>query len=488
MSGNPAQHALNCRSPRAFVSYSWSSTAHEQWVIDLAEKLTADGVHVIIDKWDLKEGQDKYAFMERIVTDPGIQKVLMICDRQYAQKADDRKGGVGTESQIISPEIYAKVDQQKFVPIISEVGEDGHPFLPAYLKGRIYIDLAREEKHAEEYEKLLRNIYDRPAHRRPPLGTPPSYLTEDDQPRLKTVHKFARFRDAIVNGKPHARAAAIDYLEALVVVHADFMISGESGAELDEDVLKQIEAFKPYRDEFVEFMMLCARYGVDSVFYEKVFEFLERVLEYHHPARDVRRSNVCWSDQFRFIHRELFLYLVAVLIKERSFEAIDRFLEEPYFYSTHSDRRYERFTVFDDYVRSLEEYRNSRLQLRRVSVVADLTRDRADNSSVSFENLMEAELVLAARSVLSDEDDGYWYPRLLVYAGRWGSHGFDLFERGQSHRHFEAVKRLLKVESKQDLIRRLERARATRGIDRWNFDGWPIVLPGYMNLEKLDTI
>jgi hypothetical protein len=38
--------------------------------------------------------------------------------------------GVGTETQIISPEIYAKADQNKFVGVASEIGEDRKPFPP----------------------------------------------------------------------------------------------------------------------------------------------------------------------------------------------------------------------------------------------------------------------------------------------------------------------------------------------------------------------
>ena len=37
-----------------------------------------DGIYVVLDKWELKEGQDKYAFMERCVNDPEISKVLIM--------------------------------------------------------------------------------------------------------------------------------------------------------------------------------------------------------------------------------------------------------------------------------------------------------------------------------------------------------------------------------------------------------------------------
>ena len=51
------------RVPKIFISYSWSS----DWlVVPLAERLVSHGIDVVLDKWDLKEGQDKYAFMETI--------------------------------------------------------------------------------------------------------------------------------------------------------------------------------------------------------------------------------------------------------------------------------------------------------------------------------------------------------------------------------------------------------------------------------------
>ena len=76
-------------SPKTFISYSWSSPEHEEWVLNLASELRESGVDVILDKWDLKEGHDAHAFMERMVTDPDIKKVMLICDQAYAIKADN---------------------------------------------------------------------------------------------------------------------------------------------------------------------------------------------------------------------------------------------------------------------------------------------------------------------------------------------------------------------------------------------------------------
>src|ERR1700693_342249 len=117
-------------SPKLFVSYSWTSPDHEAWVLRLATELRENGIDVILDKWDLKEGHDAHAFMERMVTSPDIKKVVLVCDRTYAEKADQRTGGVGTEAQIISGEIYSKQAQDKFVAVLSERDENGNPFVP----------------------------------------------------------------------------------------------------------------------------------------------------------------------------------------------------------------------------------------------------------------------------------------------------------------------------------------------------------------------
>lgn len=144
--------------PKIFISYAWGSS---DLVLELAQRLVSHGVEVVLDKWDLKEGQDKYAFMERCVNDSEITKVLIVCDKEYAQKANDRTGGVGDETVIISSEIYGNMKQEKFIPIIAERDEEGQPYVPTYIKTRIYIDLSDTETYEVEYEKLLRNIYEK---------------------------------------------------------------------------------------------------------------------------------------------------------------------------------------------------------------------------------------------------------------------------------------------------------------------------------------
>lgn len=62
-------------APMAFISYSWSSREHEAWVLKLAEELVENGVHIIIDKWDLGKGHDANAFMEQMASREDIKKL-----------------------------------------------------------------------------------------------------------------------------------------------------------------------------------------------------------------------------------------------------------------------------------------------------------------------------------------------------------------------------------------------------------------------------
>lgn len=152
-------------TPKVFISYSWSDQNHQELVKHWADRLVADSVEVNLDIYGLKKGHDKFAFMERMVTDPLVTHVLVICDKKYAEKADTLKAGVGTETQIISSEVYGKVKQSKFIPIVCEFDSDDNPFLPAYLKTRMWINFSSPEAENENWEQLVHLLYVKPQHK-----------------------------------------------------------------------------------------------------------------------------------------------------------------------------------------------------------------------------------------------------------------------------------------------------------------------------------
>ncbi|SEH23199.1 toll/interleukin-1 receptor domain-containing protein [Selenomonas sp. KH1T6] len=165
-------------TPRVFISYSWTSEEYKQYVLNLVSALRKNGVDTIIDDYDMSPGDDKYVFMERIVSDESIDKVLILCDEGYKRKADSRTGGVGDETMIITPELYGKSNQSKFIPVVLVKDENGNACLPVYLKSRLYVDMTTPFGMTE----LLKTIYGVKGYK-PPLGKPPAFVTDPKEPK-----------------------------------------------------------------------------------------------------------------------------------------------------------------------------------------------------------------------------------------------------------------------------------------------------------------
>ena len=64
--------------PKVFISYAWGSQEHDEKVIALATNLKGDGVDVVFDKCQLKEGNDTFKFMEKSVLDESITNGLIL--------------------------------------------------------------------------------------------------------------------------------------------------------------------------------------------------------------------------------------------------------------------------------------------------------------------------------------------------------------------------------------------------------------------------
>jgi hypothetical protein len=454
----------NTKCPKIFITYSWTSDDHVEWVIKLAERLLGDGVDVVLDQWDLKEGHDKYAFMEQMVTDPTVTRVLAICDKVYAEKANERRGGVGTESQIISREVYEKVIQEKFVALVREKDDSGAPYLPVFFRSRIYIDFCSEEGFEEAYDQLLRCLFGRPERKKPPLGDPPPYLFKEEVTHVKTAGRFQRLKDAVDKSKPYVDALLNDYLESFLNALRDFRIScdGPAESEFDEKVLASVTSFLPYRDSFLEFADFVARFMDREHTYDAVFDFFESLL----PFKERPVTENSWyepsTDNYRFIAYELFLYWLATLIQNKRYTAATRFIEDTYHYTEYfGGGRWiaKGVSAFNCRIWSLDEYRNTHRNLNTLSVTAVELKQRAKGPKVSFRDLCQIDLILFIRPFFPEPGAaGDWWPCLLPYVYNdyvgWGA--FELFAKAGSKRGLIPLQHLLKVKSLPDLVGQFE--------------------------------
>jgi hypothetical protein len=163
--GSPAPSA----PPRVFVSYTHESPDHKRWVAQLATDLRARGCDAILDQWDLQLGDDATLFMEKGIR--GADRVLLVCTPTYARKANEGEGGVGYERLVVTGELAAQIDTNKFICALrAGTKEDS---IPAFAQTRIFVDFTDESAYSVSLEQLLRDIHNAPVLAKPPIGANP---------------------------------------------------------------------------------------------------------------------------------------------------------------------------------------------------------------------------------------------------------------------------------------------------------------------------
>jgi len=385
--------------PKVFISYSWTTVEHEQFVVDFATSLRSHGVDAVLDKWDLKPGNDKFVFMESMVLDLNVQKVLVICDRKYQEKANARLGGVGTESQIISQELYGKVNQTKFIPVICECDDNGLPCLPVFMKGLMYIDVSSDERYGEGMDSLLRLIYEQPYHEKPKLGSIPSFVSNPGSSYVKELGAALR---AIQEGRSNRNGLEALFLKGLLS-EVQKLYSTPTGQDYDETIFQSIGSTKTLRDQFSEYAEAVSAFSSDDpIALDHFIKFMEGLGSHFGRPVDSGSFYPGWADIFRFFALEMFLIKTAALLRHGRWKSLKKILGAVYVIRTDrsSEISAENFSEFDRYVVSLDEHRNRRLKQNRASVTADMLKERCSSNNTTFPELMEADIFLMLSSVL----------------------------------------------------------------------------------------
>ena len=397
-------------NPKVFISYSWHPEENKIRVQRLAERLMQDGVNVILDIWDLKHGHDKYVFMEQMVKDPDIKKVLVICNEDYALKADARKGGVGTESTIMSGDIYSLAEQTKLIPILME-WKNGKACLPTFLKSRMYIDMSSNETYELGYDQLLRDIYSKPLLRKPALGKMPSYLEADEPVLLSTAREQQKLKEKI-DQSSDLQTWIARYCDKIIESLDQFKVtfSGGKTCDLIELVEKSIASMQVVNNDFIAFVDTVAS---NSECNGKQFvDFFEKLLQYYEDKDiELASSTDSWhlrNDNYRFFNYELFLSFTA---------------------------------IFQKHNYTLDYYKNKGYSSS--SQVAILMNNYGSDKFASW---VEVDILLYYLSLIYGKPGdrmSMWYPTLSIY-----NRAFEILPKMASMRYFEKAKVMFGVADK----------------------------------------
>lgn len=474
--------------PKVFISYSWSSPQHQSLVREWAEQLIADGIEVVLDIYDLKEGHDKFVFMERMVTDSSVTHVLVVCDKIYSEKADARKAGVGTESQIISQEVYEKVEQSKFIPIACEFDDEGNPFLPTFLKSRVWINFSSPEEVNNNWEKLVRVIYGKPLYEKPKVGQPPVYITDDTStPSSPAITKFNAFRQALLQDKKGLSvyrkgflSACIDYADALRIRERPNVDS------IEKKVLEDSGKLVVVRNHIIDWVLLESEVAPSNEFCDALLSFLEELRELKSRPAEISSWNEAWFEAHKTLAYETFLYIVAALLKTRAYHTLHEVFTSQYINPSSERYHDNKFSTFQCFYHSSDLLQQELAPegRRLLAPTAELIRRQADRTDLQFSAIIEAELLVLLMALINPSV--WWYPQCLHYASYKTE--FPFFIRATQHKHFLSLATITEISDANQLREAVKKGQERLGVSQWHPFVFTESIWSLMNMDNLDSI
>jgi hypothetical protein len=141
------------------VAISYAKTidnpSHLNKVLLLGDRLASNGIDFELDEYDFEAGNDLYAFMENLIMSPSHNHIIVICNSEYTNKANENKGGVGFEVGYLR-QFMSDPKQTKILPLVFEKDESGKTFRPYFVKNAGYFDLVNDDNlTSQEFNRLV---------------------------------------------------------------------------------------------------------------------------------------------------------------------------------------------------------------------------------------------------------------------------------------------------------------------------------------------
>jgi hypothetical protein len=159
------------KHPTAFVSYSWDSIEHQEWVFQFTNKLrNKGGVDADIDKFQTQAATiNLNSMMISNIRDKDY--IILVLTENYAKKADELKGGVGFETLLTMPLIMENPNK---IILVTRQSEDFNKVIPFHYKGIYAIDFSNDEMFEEKFTELIYRIHNVPLYEKAELGEVPT--------------------------------------------------------------------------------------------------------------------------------------------------------------------------------------------------------------------------------------------------------------------------------------------------------------------------
>ena len=346
--------------------------------------------------------------MEKCVTDSSITNVLMLLDPLYAEKANEHSGGVGTETQIISANVYNQVTQDKFIPVVMMRDKDGNVCKPAYLQGILHFDLSNPEKYEETYQRLVKTLYGVDAYEKPELGKKPFWV---DTPIGISPQNIISY-DTLKNQMPYkAKEGAF----------------GKYLNEISQELIAFINKARPNIDDFDKYISL---YDETESGRNKFLQLLKSAQYVEGSSRQLAAffeettNSLPYNDYSEIIRiriHELFIYVIALFLKNKDYASAGYLLGKTYFDQTNSSKNYGAATyrMFHsaEYGQRLDNAVNGRDSKDYYTGTGQHWIETIAADFCSKELFLLADIICCNYSLYGKDyiDDWCWFPITYVY-------------------------------------------------------------------------
>jgi hypothetical protein len=392
---------------------------------------------------------------------------LIICDKSFAEKAN--KGEPGGETMVISAELYGKVKPDKFIPIIFERDKNGKEYSPLYLKTHIFIDLSDSEQYEENYEKLLRFLYNKPVYSEPPLGGMPEWLNEEDV-------SLSRIRIAVkqIQAYDGKNTAKLEFL--IRRINDDFINTLiESAPAQDTDfnynILHRIDAMKPLRDLCLDYIKVLFSVGSDvGTIIGDLFEQMYNGMYNPNMKTPYNKRDFEYA---KFVIWELFICTTAIMLYYEKYRDLNRLLYRTYFLRENSFNQDVEPRTFSKFRFTLNNYIDEHIKPtcenpNLYTLAGDITMKRGKTPIINRQSLVNADLVLYQLSCIysysSDMCHLVWFPMLYVYGEEQHSYKQLIWSKMVSQKHCRKLFSLFEAAELEQLREMIKKNKPDREV------------------------
>ena len=407
--------------------------------------------------------------------------------KTVSEKADARKQGVGTESQIISQKVYDQVEQTKFIPIVCEFKDPDTPYLPTFLQSRIWINFSSFQAVNSNWEQLVRLLYGKPIHKKPPIGKSPVYLSDTTVPLSSARSQYNLLHQAILDAKPGVPLYRQQFLDACIEYADELRVREQPDEEnLGEKILEDCGKLIPVRDCIVDWVLLEAKVAPSEDFSQALIDFLEKLRELRARPVELNSYDDNWFEAHELFVFETFLYIIAALLKARSFEELNNVFTSHYIVPETERYIYEQFMRFDGFFaqsKTLNPILAPEGQ-EFLSPAAELLKRQANREDIPFFDLIQAELLTLLMAFITP--NAHWYPQLMYYSGHGAE--FPFFIRASQHKNFVNLATITGIADADTLREKFKEGFEQSSMElRQRVPFWRSFWKK-MNMDNLDTI